>query len=199
MRQIIEPKSGIALRLGKGQRLRVVDPEGQQVADLVAFAADDSGQWLSNGRTFDYNATLRLTRGHVLYSNRSSAMFTIVEDTVGRHDFLFTACSREMFEIQYGLADHVNCLDNLAMALAKDGIGRDRIPTPFNIFMNVDVGPSGELSTRPPESTPGDSIVLRAEMDLLVAVTACAAGACNGGRNGPVHLEVDDGTTLSCR
>jgi uncharacterized protein YcgI (DUF1989 family) len=190
MKHIVQPKSGIGLELRQGQCLRVVDPEGGQVADLVAFASDDSGEWLSNGRTFDYNATFRLTRGHVLYSNRSNPMFTIVEDTVGRHDFLYTACSREMFEIQYGLADHPNCLDNLAANLAHLGVNRDRIPTPFNIFMNVEMAPSGELSIRPPKSTAGDSIVLRAEMDLAVAVAACAAGACNGGRNGPVHLEV---------
>ena len=86
----LRPQTGIGLRLRRGQVLRIVDPQGEQVSDVVAFAAQDTSERLSSGRSIDYNNTIYLTTGHVLYSNRSHPMFTILEDKVGRHDFLLT-------------------------------------------------------------------------------------------------------------
>src|SRR3954471_12957841 len=94
-RHRLEPQTGTAFLLEKGQRLRVIDPLGEQVSDLVAFASGDRREWLSSGRTIDYANTIYLSTGHILYSNRSRAMFTIVADDVGRHDFLLTVCSAE--------------------------------------------------------------------------------------------------------
>lgn len=187
----LSPQTGIGLEVRRGQILRVIDPEGEQVADLVAFAHEDTTEWLSNGRSFDYNGTIYMTLGNVLYSNNSRPMFTILGDTVGRHDFLFAACSRAMFQIQYGQTEaYPNCLENLALALARFGVQESMIPTPFNIFMNVDVLPGGELRILPPRSGPGDSITLRAEMDLVVGVTACAASLCNNRHCKPIDLEL---------
>ena len=181
----------MALEMQRGQRLRVIDIEGEQVVGLVAFARRDIAEWLSNGRSFDYNGTIAMTYGSVLYSNQSNPMFTILEDTVGRHDFLLAACSPEMFKIQYGYEEgHPSCLENLAIALAPYGIEVSMIPTPFNIFMNVEVRPGGSLVMRPPCSKAGDSITLRAEMDLLVAVSTCSAGICNNYRHKPIDLEL---------
>jgi uncharacterized protein len=86
----LAPQTGTAFRLAAGRTLRVVDPTGEQVADLIAFSDESRQAWLSAGRTFDYNESIYLTTGHVLYSNRSQPMLTIVADTVGRHDFLYT-------------------------------------------------------------------------------------------------------------
>lgn len=184
-------QTGRGLVLNRGQRLRVIDPEGEQVADLVSVARRDPEEWLSSGHTFDYNGTIYLTRGHVLYSDRSNPMWTIVEDQVGRHDFLYAACSLEMFRTQYGIREpHPNCLENLTQALVDSGVRPRRIPTPFNIFMNVDVLPDGTLQIHPPRSKPGDAIVLRAEMDMIVAVSACAASGCSGGRCTPIDVEI---------
>ena len=134
----------------KGQRLRVIDPQGEQVSDLVAFARDDKREWLSSGRSLDYANTIYLTTGHVLYSNRSRPMFTILADDVGRHDFLLTPCSIETFRIIYDhQGDHPSCFGNLAKNLAPLGIEPDEIPTTFNIFMNVDVLPHGRAEDRP--------------------------------------------------
>ena len=158
----IEACTGLGLELDQGQLLKVIDSEGGQVADLVCFRRDDTGEWLSNGRSFHYNETLFLTQGHTLYSNRSSPMLTIVGDTVGRHDFLYSPCSAAMFERNYGLRDHSNCLDNLTAALAPFDIGRDTIPTAFNVFMNVGILESGQLEIRHPLSKPGSSVTFRA-------------------------------------
>ena len=180
-------------RLPKSKRskLCVIDIEGEQVADLVAFARDNKSEWLSSGRSLDYANTIYLTTGDILYSNRSRPMFSIVADDVGRHDFLLTPCSRETFEIIYQNKDsHPSCFENLSTNLARFGIAPDAIPTAFNIFMNVEIDPSGRLSILPPRSKSGDSISLRANMDLIVGLTACSAEMSNNHRFKPIGYEI---------
>ena len=188
----LEPQTGTSFSLDRGQVLRVIDPEGEQVSDLVAFAQADKSEWLSSGRSIDYNNTVYLTTGHLLYSNRSNPMFTILEDRVGRHDFLLTPCSPETFEILYKGHEgyHPSCLENLTKNLERFGILVDDIPTTFNVFMNVDILPSGELKIGPPLSEPGDFLDLRAEMDLIVGVTACSAEMSNNYSFKPIEVEV---------
>lgn len=189
----LEPQTGTAFEVAAGQRVRIVDPTGEQVSDLVSFARDDRAEWLSSGRTIDYANTIYLTVGHTLYSNRSRPMWTIVEDTVGRHDFLLTPCSPDTFRIIYGNTDpHPSCFANLATHLAPFGIAPDAIPTTFNIFMNVEIGPDGSLSILPPRSRAGDYLLLRAEMPMVVGVTACSAELSNNGSFKPIDVEVLD-------
>jgi len=190
----IAPRTGQAFRLGRGQRLRVVDPQGEQVSDLLAFNAQDTGEVISSGRTLDYASRLFLTTGDPLYSNRSNVMLRIVEDTVGRHDFLLTPCSKDTFRIIYGDEHpHRGCFGNLAEALKPFGIDEDQIPTAFNVFMNVTVdGGSGELKVEPPLSKAGDHILFEAEMDLIVALTACSALQSNNYAFKPIHYRVED-------
>jgi uncharacterized protein YcgI (DUF1989 family) len=191
-RRRIEPQSGAGFELRAGELLRVVDPRGEQVSDLIAFNRDDRAEWLSSGRTLDYNNTVYLTTGHALYSNRSRVMLTIVADTVGRHDFLYTPCSPETFRIIYKThSHHPSCFENLVAALAPYGIAPDAIPTTFNIFMNVDILPSGELRISPPRSKAGDYIVLRAEMDLIVGLTACSAEMSNNYAFKPIDYAIE--------
>ena len=188
----IAPRSGVAFRLGKGQVLKVIDPQGVQVADLLAYNAEDVREAISNGRTFDYEETIALTAGHKLWSNRSRAMLEIVEDTVGRHDFLLTPCSEATFRHFYPEHPvHRGCFGNLAEALAPYGIEPDMIPCAFNLFMNVPVAPDGTLRVDPPMSKPGANVRLRAEMDLVIGLTACSAYASNGGCFKPIHYQVE--------
>ena len=189
----IPPRSGTAFRLDAGQMLTVIDPQGQQVSDLVAYSADDPREVISNGRTFDYEETIQLTAGHALWSNRSNRMLAIVNDTVGRHDFLLTPCSEATFRHFYkDKPVHRGCFGNLAEALGPYGVGPDDIPTAFNLFMNVPVdGKTGVLRVDPPISTAGDRIELRAEMDLVVGLTACSAYDSNGGSFKPIHYRID--------
>ncbi len=190
----IPPRSGAAFTMKAGQFLTVIDPQGQQVSDLLAFAANDLGEVISSGRTLDYASRLYLTTGDPLYSNRSNVMLTIVEDMVGRHDFLLTPCSKDTFRIIYGDTDpHRGCFGNLLEALAPWGIEADQIPTAFNCFMNVPVdGATGAFTVEPPLSKAGDHIRFRAGMDLVVALTACSALQSNGGSFKPIQYRVDD-------
>ena len=189
--QTVAPQSGTAFELNEGDVLRVIDPEGEQVADLTAFNRNDTNEWLSSGRTIDYANTIYVTTNHILYSNFSRPMFTITEDEVGRHDFLLTPCSPETFQIIYkGDGYHPSCFENLSTNLRRYGITHDRIPTTFNIFMNVEVSGDGRLSILPPRSRAGQSISLRAEMDLIVGLTACSAEMSNNYKLKSIAYEV---------
>ena len=189
----IAPRSGIAFTVDEGQRLTVIDPLGEQVADLLAFSRADIGEVISSGRTLDYAGKIYLTTGDRLYSNRSNVMLDIIEDEVGRHDFLLTPCSRDTFRIIYGDTDpHQGCFGNLAAALSPYGVIPDMIPTAFNVFMNVPVdGATGELRVEPPLSKAGDRIVFEARMDLIIGLTACSAPQSNNMRFKPIHWQVE--------
>ena len=189
----IQPRSGVAFELREGQMLTVIDPEGAQVSDLLAYNLTDVREVISNGRTFDYEETIKLTAGNTLWSNRSNRMLGIVQDTVGTHDFLLTPCSVATFEHFYpDKPVHRGCFGNLAAALAPYGIEEDDIPCAFNVFMNVPVdASSGKLSVETPPSKAGDFIVLEALMDCVIGLTACSAYASNGGSFKPIDFRID--------
>ncbi|RKQ70868.1 hypothetical protein DES40_0170 [Litorimonas taeanensis] len=188
----IKPRTGTSFIIKKGQYLKVTDPEGQQVSDMLAYNAADKREYISSGRSFDYASRIFLTTGDVLYSNRSRQLMTIVNDEVGRHDFTLTPCSKDTFRIIYGdKQPHHGCQGNLERALARHEIEPDNIPCAFNIFMNVDVnGRTGEIKVLPPLSEAGQSVTFRAEMDLIVALTACSAGQSNNFTYKPIDYEV---------
>ena len=192
----IAERSGVAFELKAGELLTVIDPRGEQVADLLAFNAQDLDEVISSGRTLDYAETIYLTTGHHLYSNRSNVMLEIVEDMVGRHDFLLTPCSVDTFHHFYpNLPVHRGCFGNLAAALAPYGVVPDRIPVAFNCFMNVPIdGETGKLRVLPPISKAGDHIRFRAAMDLVIGLTACSAPDSNGGSFKPIHYRIDPAT-----
>lgn len=190
--KIIAPRSGVSFILKKGERLKVIDIEGEQVSDFICYNLNDTSEYLSSGRTIDYAETIFLTKGHSFYSNRSNIMFEMIEDTVGRHDFLLTPCSSDTFRIIYGhTSPHCGCLGNLATALKEYNITEDDIPTCFNIFMHVSVdGESGKIQVLPPKSKAGDYVLIEAKMDLIVGMTACSAEMSNNYSFKPIGYNI---------
>lgn len=192
----IPPQKGASFKLRRGELLRVYDPCGEQVADLFAFKDGDLACSLSSGRTIDYASKIYLSTGDVLYANDSRPMFRVLADTAGRHDFLLTPCSQEMFEILYRCkGHHPSCFENLCDAFEPHGVRPEQISTTFNIFMNVDVDTNGAVRVKPPTSRPGDYIELRAEMNLVCGLTACSAEQSNNGSFKPIDYEI---LTLPC-
>jgi uncharacterized protein YcgI (DUF1989 family) len=188
----IEPRTGMGVRLKAGDRLRIVDPEGEQVSDLLAFDAEDPREVLSSGRTIDYNNSIYLREGDTLYSNRSTPMLKLVRDTAGEHDFLLTPCSPEMFRKLYGInSPRPSCFGNLVKNLEPMGIAPDQIGTTLNVFMSVRPdGETGELTIGPPSSGPGDAAEFEVLRDLIVGVTACSAEKSNNGSFKPIDVQI---------
>src|SRR5680860_211559 len=187
----IEKQSGTAFKLNRGDQLKVIDPLGEQVSDLVLFNTMDKREKISSGKTLDFENTILITKGHHLWSNRSHKMMEILEDTNGRNDFLLAPCSPETFQIIYNNQEyHPSCFENLHTNLAEFGIEPDDIPTAFNIFMNVQFAKDGQLSVDPPQSKAGDYMLFEAKMDLIVGLTACSAEQSNNYSFKPIQYEV---------
>jgi uncharacterized protein len=192
---LVKARSGYAFALKAGARLRVTDVEGQQVSDLVAFMREDLTERLSQANTRKLNGVVKLKQGHALYSTRCNKLLSLVEDTVGEHDILFSSCSAYDYRVRFGLTEpHASCLAILAEALAPYGIPEVMIPDPFNIFQHSEITPEFSLLTRAPLSRAGDYVVLQAEVDCVVAVSACPQdqNPCNGYRITDILLELPD-------
>lgn len=191
MEQVINKQTGRAFKLQKGQKLKVIDPQGEQVSDMVLFNAEDPREKISSGKTLDFEESILITQGNYLWSNRSRKMMEILDDTNGRNDFLLAPCSPETFEIMYNKPGyHPSCFENLYTSLHPFSIEPDDIPTAFNIFMNVQFDEKGKLSVEPPLSRAGDYVLFEAKMDLIVALTACSAEDSNNGSFKPIHYEI---------
>lgn len=195
LQDVVVPARGhFATRLGRGQVLRVVDVEGQQVLDLVAFGADDPREKLSCILSNLFNGTWRLTGVHVLYTNRARPLLAIVDDRVGIHHSGGGFCSEESNFFRYGVRATPNCKHNLERAMAEHGLPADLLEYDacFNVFMNVEYRPDGGFGIAPPRSTPGDHVDLRAEMDCVLALSNCPQerNPCNAYRPTPLRVVV---------
>jgi uncharacterized protein YcgI (DUF1989 family) len=188
----IPAQHGAAMPLRRGDTLRIIALETQQVSDLALFDASDVRDSFSPGRTIDYSESLDITVGSVLYSHRSVPLAEVVEDSVGVHDMLLTPCSRIMFE-RRGEPAHRSCHENLYTTLAQFGITSDDVVATLNVFMDVRVGPNRKIAIYPPPSKPGDRFAIRALRDLIVGITACASELTNGGSCKPVACELIHG------
>ncbi|MBA2711755.1 MAG: YqcI/YcgG family protein [Tatlockia sp.] len=188
----IPPCSGHGFILKKGQLLIVEDKLGQQVADLFCFSLANHKEFLSSGKSIDYNGQLRFSTSNVLYSNESNPMLTIIHDEVGQHDFLYSPCCKNLFRITYKNSNPpLGCYEHLALGLKEFGISQEQITTTFNIFMNVSIDPNtSELKVLPPLSSKGDKIIFQSNMDLIVGLTACSAGQSNNFSFKPIRFKI---------
>ncbi len=177
----VRPLVPTAFELREGELLQIVDLQGKQVGDFVAFNARDTSEYLSTTHTRATNNSLMLTREMPLYNNRRNQMLILVQDIVGRHDILYPACDQNGYLVDYGIMNHPNCRDNFIRALEPYGIDDDRIPDPVHWFMHVGLKARGAFEIREPLSEPNDYVLLRAMTDLIVAISACPQdqNACN--------------------
>jgi urea carboxylase-associated protein 1 len=178
--------------LRAGQVLRLIDLEGRQVIDFLCYNAANPAERYNAADTMKYAGTIYLGKGHGLYSDLGRKLMTVVEDTVGRHDTIGGCCSAESNLVRYGVEGTPNCRDNFLTALGRFGLGRKDIVANLNVFMNVPVQPDGSMAIAEGWSKPGDFIDLRADMDVLAALSNCPQerNPCNAFRPTPVKLVV---------
>jgi len=170
----IPARQGKAARVSKGQTVKVINTKGQQVVDTWAFNADDLREFMSMEHSRVALGRIIPAIGDRLVTNRRRAILALVEDTSGGiHDTLFAACDRWRYELLGCTEYHDNCTDNLATALAALGLIPPETPAPLNLFMNIPVVDGNHVEMRPPVSRPGSHVALRAEMDCVIAFSAC--------------------------
>jgi uncharacterized protein len=190
----IPARRGKAARLRQGQTVRVVNTTGTQVVDTWAFNAADLGEPMSMEHSRVAIGRLVPQPGDALVTNRRRPILTLVEDNSGGvHDTLFAACDRWRYELLGCTEYHDNCTDNLVAALAGLGLAAPEVPAPLNLFMNIAIVAGGRVEVRPPVATPGSRVGLRAEMDCVVAFSACPQDLLpvNGVAMTPTHAHFD--------
>ena len=165
---------GKAVRVARGQSIRIISLHGTQVVDTWAFNADDPSEFMSMDHTRSVNSRITVAVGDSCMSNRRRPMLHVTEDTSpGIHDTLLCPCNRQLYEQLGCTGYHRNCEDNMHEGLADAGLSVPFTPAALNIFMNVPVHADRTLSRRVPETKPGDFIRLRAEMDVFVVMSSC--------------------------
>ncbi len=175
----IPARGGKAAFVEAGQRIRVINTHGQQVVDTWAFRRDELTEFMSMEHSRTFLSRIMARVGDSMVTNHRRPILTLVEDTTvggdsaGIHDTLLAACDRYRYELLGCEGYHDNCTDNLAAALAELGLTPPETPSPWNLFMNIPVASDGTVSFQAPVSRPGDSVTLRAEMDCVVAFSAC--------------------------
>jgi len=170
----IPARKGKAARVRQGQTVRVINTHGEQVVDTWAFNADDLSEFMSMEHCRTRILKVIPKVGDVMVTNKRRPILTLVEDTSGGvHDMLMSACDIYRFQGLGCEGYHDNCTDNLHSGMSEIGLRAPETPSPFNLFMNIPVHADGSLSFDPPVSTPGSYVALRAEMDLVIAFSAC--------------------------
>ena len=191
----VPARRGKAAHVSRGQSIKVVNTHGAQVVDTWAFNSDDMDESMSMEATRATVLKMRLDVGDAFYSNNRRAMLTILEDTSPSvHDTLIAACDNYRYGLLGCTEYHDNCTDNLHAALDALGLKAPKTPSPLNLFMNIPWTNAGGLSFEAPVTKPGDYILMRAEMDLVIAFSACPQDILpiNGELREPVeaHFEI---------
>jgi uncharacterized protein YcgI (DUF1989 family) len=175
MRTVDVPaREGRGVRVSAGQRFRVIDVEGGQVADTFAFRADDVSEYHSAEHTRAYVSRLFPRPGEHFVTNHRRPILRLEDDSSpGIHDMLCAACDPERYTGLGVEGWHASCQENLRTAMAELGFDAVEVPQPINLFMNIPVREGGELGWEPAPTRPGDSVTMLAEMDCVVVVSAC--------------------------
>ena len=188
------PWTGVVRR---GQHLRIVDLGGNQAVDCVLFDAHDHTHRYSAADTISAQRNIFLVTGTTLLSNEGVPMMTITETTCAYHDTIGGACSRESNTLRYGhhTAHQHACVDNFLDGGSRHGLTKRHLVSNINWFMNVPVGSDGTLGIVDGISAPGLFVELRAEMDVLVAISNCPQinNPCNGFDPTPIQIQIREG------
>jgi uncharacterized protein YcgI (DUF1989 family) len=170
----VPPRCGLAVRVAAGQSLHVINTHGTQVCDFWAFSSANLHECLSMAHCHTELESVMPAVGDTLVSNRRRPVVTLVnDDSPGLHDTVIACCDWPRYQRLGCVEYHDNCADNLRMALAAIGQTPPHIPDPFNLWMNIPIAGDGTISWLPPVSMAGNSVVMRAEMDIIAVMSAC--------------------------
>lgn len=188
----IPAREGRAVRVPAGRRFRVVDLEGGQVVDLFAFSAEDVEEYASAEHTRVAVSRLFPRVGESFVTNRRRRILLFDQDaSPGIHDMLCASCDPARYKLLGVSGWHASCRENLETAMAALGFDSVRVPQPINLFMNTPARADGTIEWLPAVSQPGDHVVLRAELDCVVAASACPQDLVDINAKGPSPVALE--------
>jgi uncharacterized protein len=176
----------------RGEVLRLIDLEGQQAVDFLCYNAEDLGDRYNSMNTVKVQGNSYVGKGTVLYSDAGMPLFTVIEDTLGRHDTVYGCCSNPNNYLRYRVRTTESCYSNFLTELAKHGLDRSAIVSNVNFFMQVPINADGAAGVAADVSPPGSYVDLRAEMDVLAVLSNCPQmhNPCNGYNPTPIRVVV---------
>jgi uncharacterized protein len=187
--RVISPGEAAAFRIDSDQLLQIVTPDGRQVAEMLAFRAEDVSERLSTAASRAKNKSIMLELNKKLYSTRFTPLLELVSDSVGRHDLLMST-TEPVRPTTFDNDGDESLTHALAEALKEFGVNLDAIPEPVNFFANISIKSKGELSVDESLAEPNDSVVLRALTDVVVGVGARINMAGTGITATPILVRV---------
>lgn len=191
----IPARQGRAVRIRRGQALKIINTFGTQVVDFWAFDAVDIGTFLSMQHTRAALSRLTPRAGDTLVDNWREPMLAFESDTSpGVHDTVIPPCDPARYAKLGCAAGHASCTDNLRRALETIGFEARPCPASFNLWMNIPVLSTGDLEWRETVAKPGDSVVFRALIDCIMVMSACPQDVVriNSGRPVSAHYAILD-------
>ena len=186
---------GRAIFVSSGSLIQITDIQGTQIADVFALSRDNPSEYLSTAETRSVTWKLFPKVGDCFFTNLRRPILKFIEDySPGIHDMLFSPCDQPMFEELGFKGEHPNCRNNYLKALDELGINQTVVPDPVNIFQNTPISASGSLLSEVTPTKPGDYVLFRAEMDIILVLTACSVdiglNEPNGGKSTPIQIEI---------
>ncbi len=173
-RYLIPARQGRAVRMSKGQHLKVINTHGTQVCDLWAFHTHDLQEFLSMEHVRTRLSSITIRVGDPLVTNHRRPILALVEDTSpGIHDTLIASCDIYRYQTLGVEEYHDNCTDNLRMAMQAIQLRISEVPSPLNLWMNTPIAADGTVAWLPTVSKAGDYIVLQSELECVVVMSAC--------------------------
>jgi uncharacterized protein len=198
---VLPARHGMGLRVNRGASVKVINTHGSQVVDTWAFSSNEPRRYSSMDHTRSVNSNIFANRGTVVVSDQREPMLILSEDSSpGRHDTLLCPCNGPVYRELGCVGYHRNCSDNLHEALNEFGIALAFTPASLNLFMNVPIADDGSVNREPPASRPGDYVVLTAQCDLLLVLSACPQDVTpiNGTARTPCDVQIEVMAASGC-
>lgn len=178
----------------KGQMLRLVNTSGAATPALIALNADLPSERLNTGDTAKVQWNAYLGKGRLVYSEMGRVLFSIVEDTCGYHDLIAGASTAASVARRFADDPYrTNARDNFILALGKFGLSKREVVPCISFFTGIDIVDGSKLKWLGPVSKAGDFIDLRAEMNVLVAVSNTSHPLNPDGAESAIEAIVWDG------
>lgn len=192
----VPEKKAVSFSVASGERFEVTDPEGGQVADLVAFTDPVTGERFSPKYTYRRENQLRPTVGNRLYTTEGNPILRFVDDDCEIHDLLYAPCNHWVVGEYYGQTEEGGCRENLTEVLDAAGVGEEELQETINIFMKSEIS-EHEIRIAEPESDPGDTVVFEAEQDAIIGVAACSGeSTVNSGNTNPIDVKLPESSLI---
>ena len=188
----VPARTGASFTLPAGARLCVTDLQGSQPCDFWAFGQENPWEFLSPEHTKPSILNLFPHVGDSAYTNYRRPIVTVLEDnSPGQHDMEFAACDQARYVELKAELPHASCQDNLHKELKRLGLDVKGVIQPWNLFTNFFLNSDGSFTIKAPATKPGDNIVMRAEMDCYVVVSACPQDMNDTCGGAPSDLQVE--------